>query len=110
MKLPRGAEAIVDIVKLRDYCLSRSHVRGRHKARVFLAACGLAAEDAEEFKSILLAVAREHEATPGITDRFGTRYVVDFKWERNERSALIRSSWIVPSDGTEPRFITCFVL
>jgi len=34
--LPGGAGAIVEISKLRDYCLDPHHRRGRHKARVFL--------------------------------------------------------------------------
>jgi hypothetical protein len=29
------AAATVDVAKLRDYCLSDAHLRGRHKARVF---------------------------------------------------------------------------
>jgi hypothetical protein len=40
MKLPNGERAVVDIRKLRDYCLSAKHRRGRHKARVFEAALG----------------------------------------------------------------------
>jgi hypothetical protein len=34
-RLPRSDEAILDIRKIEDYCLSPSHPRGRHKARVF---------------------------------------------------------------------------
>jgi|GEM_PF-2721604 len=34
MKLPHGAHAVVDIARLRDYCLSPDHPRGRHKARL----------------------------------------------------------------------------
>lgn len=50
MQIPNCERAIVDIVKLRDYCLNLDHIRGRHKARVFLnvlgplfAVCGLSA-------------------------------------------------------------------
>ena len=42
MKLPNGDRAVIDIAKLRDYCLSPDHLRGRHKARVFAAAQGAA--------------------------------------------------------------------
>jgi hypothetical protein len=49
---------MVDIVKLRDYALSQSHPRGRHKARVFLAALGLTAADAAELRTALLESAR----------------------------------------------------
>ena len=38
MKLPNAANAFVDLAKLRDYSLSRTHEEGQHKARVFFAA------------------------------------------------------------------------
>jgi hypothetical protein len=37
VKLPHAELAVVDIAKLRDYCLNADHLRGRHKARVFAA-------------------------------------------------------------------------
>jgi hypothetical protein len=37
VKLPHVELAVVDIAKLRDYCLNADHLRGRHKARVFAA-------------------------------------------------------------------------
>lgn len=33
MKLPRGEDAVADIAKVRDYCLSPSHPRGRRLLR-----------------------------------------------------------------------------
>ena len=50
MKLPNADRAVIEIEKLRDYCLSSSHPRGRHKARVFVTALGITADDAEELK------------------------------------------------------------
>ena len=47
MKLPNCQRAVVDIEKLRDYCLSTEHPRGRHKARVFATTLGLTADNAE---------------------------------------------------------------
>jgi hypothetical protein len=35
MKLPNADRAIVDIVKLRNYCLNPQHPSGRHKAPRF---------------------------------------------------------------------------
>jgi hypothetical protein len=43
MQLPNGANAIVDIRKLRDYCLNPDNPRGSNKARVFAATLGLTA-------------------------------------------------------------------
>ena len=42
MRLPNPSRAFVDASKLRDYCLNAQHPRGRHKARVFASALGLA--------------------------------------------------------------------
>ena len=55
MKLPGAERAIVDIAKLRDYCLDPHHPRGRHKARVFASALGLTQADAEILREALLA-------------------------------------------------------
>lgn len=46
VKIPNAARAIVDIEKLRDYCLNPEHPRGRHKARVFARRLGLYVRDA----------------------------------------------------------------
>ncbi len=50
MKLPNRDRAVVDLAKLRDYCLSEVHPRGKHKARVFRVALGLTTQDAEELR------------------------------------------------------------
>jgi len=62
MLSPNGDLAVVDIEKLRDYCLNPLHVKGKHKARVFNAALGMTESDAERLRDILLDVARTHEA------------------------------------------------
>jgi hypothetical protein len=72
VKLPNAEHAIVDIVKLRDYAQNTSHARGRHKARVFLAALDLTAVDAEELRTALLKSARTGDAVRGASDEFGT--------------------------------------
>jgi hypothetical protein len=45
--MKRFRTVAVDLTKVRDYCLSASHPRGRHKARVFQARLGLTADNAE---------------------------------------------------------------
>jgi hypothetical protein len=54
----RIANIVVDVPKLRDYCLSDSHPRGRHKARVFRSRLGLTANDAEALRDLLARAAR----------------------------------------------------
>ena len=92
MKLPGGDRAIVDIAKLRDYCLNPAHPPGRHKARVFASTLGLTAADAGFLRENLLRAAREGSATPGERDEHGERYAVDFTLDRGSRQATVRSA------------------
>jgi hypothetical protein len=110
MKMPGGGSAIVEIEKLRDYCLSRRHPRGRHKARVFLFALGMTFADAEELRAALLGAAEKEDAERGTSDQYGIRYIIDFEIIRGERAAGVRSCWIILRDETVPRFVTCYVL
>ena len=97
MKLPNADRAVVEIEKLRDYCLSASHPRGRHKARVFVTALGITAENSEE-------------ATPTDGDKYGQRYMVDFRMVRQDKQADIRTTWIVRTGEDDPRLTSCYVL
>ncbi len=65
MKLPGGNRAVVEIAKLRDYCLNEQHPRGRHKARVFATALGLTADDADVLGRALLKAALYGDAVTG---------------------------------------------
>jgi hypothetical protein len=107
MKLPSAEASIVEIEKLRDYCLSPAHPRGRHKARVFQSLLGMTAAHADELREALIDEALNENATLGTSDRYGTRYIMDFELRRGERTAQIRSCWIVLSGETVPRFVTC---
>jgi hypothetical protein len=109
VKLPNAERAIVDVVKLRDYALSQSHPRGRHKARVFLPALGLIAADAEELRTALLESARAGDAIRGASDEYGTRYTVDFEMVRSNKRARIRGSWIVRVHDGLPRLTTWLI-
>ncbi|MDQ2900810.1 MAG: hypothetical protein M3Y07_13575 [Acidobacteriota bacterium] len=110
MKLPRGENAVVEIAKLRNYCLSPSHPRGRHKARIFASVLGLSQADADVLSEELLRAARNGEATKGATDDYGERYIVDFELAMNDRLARIRSAWIVRRHDRPPRLTSCYVL
>ncbi len=84
VRLPNGEQAIVELTKLRDYCQSREHPRGRHKARVFGAALGLTQDDAEQLCQVLLASARNNEALTAERDTYGARYIVDLRMSTRE--------------------------
>jgi len=109
MIVPNADRAFVDRDKLRDYCLSREHQRGRHKARVFESALGLSADDVEQLRDALLVVVQSHDAVATLSDQFGQRYVVDFVMATTFRRANVRSTWIIRTDEDFPRLVSCFV-
>lgn len=110
MPLPNAENAVVDIRKLRDYCLNLNHEVGGHKARVFAAALNLTYQDAEILRAALLEAVRTHEADIGNFDEYGQRYTVDFEFERQGKSAVVRSGWIVDANSNAPRLVTCLIL
>ncbi len=109
MKLPNAEDAVVDLQKLTDYCLNPEHERGKHKARVLVATCGVTKEHAELLRQALLDGARQGEATATKTDAFGRRYVVEWTVEGPSGIADIRTAWIVRHDEDFPRFVSCYV-
>jgi hypothetical protein len=110
MKVPNANRAVVDIRKLRDYSLNSMHRTGKHKARVFLSALGITADDAESLRRILLEAVREYDAELGLEDDYGQRYQVDFPLEWKGRQAIIRSAWIIEFGTPYPRLTSCYVL
>ena len=63
--LPYAKNAVVDIRKLRDYCLNLEHDDGKHKARLFSSILGMTAEHAEELRQLLLKVVKTNEVRLG---------------------------------------------
>jgi hypothetical protein len=108
MRLPNAERAVVDMNKLRDYCLSAIHPRGKHKARVFASALGLTLDDAEALREFLLSAARQYDAVEQEVDAFGARFTLDAPWPGT--STVIRSLWIVRADEDFPRLATCYVV
>jgi hypothetical protein len=62
MKLPHADQAIIDITKLREYCLNPLHPEGKHKARVFAGSLGFGTADAEKLRSIIASAILTNEA------------------------------------------------
>ncbi len=110
MLIPNSENAIVDIRKLRDYCLNPEHSDGKHKARLFSSILGMTADNAEELRQILLEVVKTQEAQLGRRDGFGQRYTLDFTIEWQNKSAALRSGWLVERGSEMPRLTTCYPL
>ena len=109
MKLPNAGNAVVDLQKLADYCLNPEHERGKHKARVFAATCGLTAEHAELLRQALLDAAQQGEAISTASDAYGQRFVIEWNVAGPTGEADIRTAWIVHHDEDFPRFVSCYV-
>jgi hypothetical protein len=110
MTLPNAERAIVDIRKLRDYCLNPLHDEGQHKARLFAAILGMTADDAEGFRDLLLEAVTTHEAHLGCLDTYEQRYTVDCQVVWQGKRAMIRSGWIIEHHTDVPRLTTCYPL
>jgi hypothetical protein len=108
--LPHADRAILDIRKIEDYCLSPSHPRGRHKARVFREALDLQQGDAGWLRDALLEAARSGEALPVGIDAWGSNWRLDVTIRRHGKRAVVRTVWIVRTGEVLPRFVTCWVL
>ncbi len=110
MHIPNAEHAVVDIVKLRDYCLSLDHARGRHKARVFASVLGLTADNAVLLQTRLLQAVTTHKAVPTVQDMYGQRYVINVEIKTDVGQAIVRSAWIIRTGETFPRLTSCYVL
>jgi hypothetical protein len=112
MKLPNAENAVVDIAKLRDYCLNPDHPKGKHKARAFLGKLGLERNDAELLRQSILEGILKAEAIEEEATEYGRRFVVDFEIQRGVGviwyTAVVRTAWIIRSDEDFPRLSSCY--
>ena len=99
MTIPNAEHAVVDIRKLRDYCLNPMHDEGQHKARLFAIALGMTTDDAEGLRALLLQAVKTADAQLGRRDTYGQRYTVDLLLEWHDRQAMVRSGWIIEHDS-----------
>ena len=106
--LPNHAHAEIDIRKLRDYVLNPQHPEGRHKARVFLSALGLTAQDSEWLAAAIIEKLPGADAIPTNVSPWGALYRLDIDIVRGSRCAKVRAGWLCRDRSTTPT--TCFVV
>jgi hypothetical protein len=70
----------------------------------------MTAADAEDLCQIPLKIVKTQEVRPGRQDAYGQRYTIDFTLEWQNRSAIVRSGWIIENDSDIPRLTTCYPL
>lgn len=110
MNLPNSENAVVDLEKLTEYCLSKDHPRGKHKARVFESVCGFTVENAEALRLQFLEAAVNVQAIETASDHFGRRFVIKCSVTGPRGIGLVRTGWIVRRDEDFPRFVTAYVV
>jgi len=110
MIIPNAEQAVVDIRKLRNYCLDPTHDEGKHKARLFKAKLGMTANEADLLRELLLKIVKTHEAQLGRRDEWGQRYTLEFLLEWQGKQAIIRTGWIIEHGTTIPKLTTCYPL
>ena len=110
MKLPNAEQALVDVRKLRDYCLSTDHPRGQHKVRVFKSVLGWRADQAEDVRHRLFEAVLLEDASFLGADDYGQRYALDFRVQGAGMVTIVRSLWIIRHGEDFPRFTSCYVL
>ncbi len=113
MKLPNGENAVVDIAKIRDYCLNPNHPEGKHKARVFLDKLGITRNDADPLRQLILEGILIADAIEESSIAYGRRFVADLliSWTHGVVlcNAVVRTAWIIRNEEDFPRLTTCFV-
>jgi hypothetical protein len=110
MKLPNYQQAVIDITKLRRYCLNPEHATGKHKARVFKSALGIDLSNPGVLVNAFVCAIETHEACYLGNNEYGEKYTVDFNMEYQTKQAMIRTVWIVKYSECFPRLITCHVI
>ena len=70
----------------------------------------MTADNALALRQILLEVVKTHQVQPGRRDNFGQRYTLDFMLEWQNKSAIVRSGWIIEHNSQVPRLTSCYPL
>ena len=109
MKLPNFEKAIIDIEKLRDYCLSFEHPVGKHKALMFKKKLNFSFADSYKLKDEIADAVSKNEAHETFSDEYGKRFFVDVKIVNFDKSEMVRTLWIVKKNENFPRFISCYI-
>jgi hypothetical protein len=90
--------------------LNPMHEEGQHKARLFVEALGMTADDAEDLQALLLQAVKTSDGQLGRRDAYGQRYTVDFLLVWRDKQAMVRSGWIIEHNADTPRLTTCYPL
>jgi len=109
LQLPNYENAIINIEKIRDYCLNSEHPVGKHKAKIFKKALGIIATDAEWLINEILGGLNHSVAHEKNSDKYGKRYTVHIIIRKLDKEAEVVTGWIIKHRTINPILTTCFV-
>lgn len=109
MIFPNPKLAVVDVSKLRDYCLDPHHPRGRHKARVFARALGMKQEHAAILRELILEAVPGAKCAPSLVDEYGTRFSAELRISFRNHSVIIHTAWLIAESDDFPKLTTCYI-
>src|SRR5439155_21282719 len=107
VRLPNARQARIPTDKLVRYALDPSHERGKHKARVFASALGIAAADWRYLHDAILAALPEAAVRSTRITPFGVMYEVVAMVD-GLNGATVVTMWITEGDGP-PRLTSTWV-
>jgi filamentous hemagglutinin len=107
--LPNACDAIIEIRKITGCALNPDHPIGGAKARVFATALGYTNANMPDLVAAIRLGILSCPAVRGLTDAFGTRYIVDMPMTGPAGRAVVRTGWIVEIGMTTPRLVTLYV-
>ncbi len=85
------------------------HPRGKHKARVFISVLGLTVKDSEYLIGRIKTMIIKVDCLKGEQDQYGQRYTADIEIKYESKKAVVRTSWIIKRNESNPRLTTCYV-
>lgn len=110
MRLPNGGRADLG-VKLEEYVLNPLHRDGRHKARVFESALGIALANRDVLRQAILAAAADsNEAVLRGDNGHGEVFSIRFVLSTKKGSATVLTAWIILHGEEIPRLTTCCIV
>jgi hypothetical protein len=109
MKLPNGANALVEQRKLLDYVLNPGHPKGCHHAALFRDLLGITADNWGDLRDALLAAAATEEVLPGQPSPFGQKFEMRLSVSGPAGVKTVLAVWLIETGAARPRLITCYV-
>lgn len=110
LALPNVDDAVIPEEKLRDYALSPNHATGRHKARVFASALGIAREDWTYLRDEIASKLPSASVSAVRESAYGFLYEVPMLVEGlNGATEEVITAWFVQGPMGAPRLVSAYV-